>query len=299
MTHGPTGVDDDFRILTLRLLASRYGAPRDEGIDQLVLLPGRLPDGLPIEVPVPDGATVVASFSWPFHATILLESSLPPLECFDAYIAQLESTGWEVRPFGGEQGGFPSVDAPPGNRPFLCHPSTGSFLSMDILQPENGNTELELDLSTDPNDPRCFQHEESRRRLAAVTVIYDRLPTLLPPRGATQEGETGGRDDERATAMGFLYTDLDLSFIGEHYGRQMEEQGWTLHESGHGEKAAWSTWTSPDEAGERHGALWCAARIQDDPAVYLLHVQAGRSTRRANPYDRSGGASWSTARFRK
>jgi hypothetical protein len=287
--------DDGYRILTLRLLASRYGAPRAEGVDQLELLPGRLPDGLPVEIPVPDGGTVVASFAWPFHAAIVLESSLPPPECFDAYIARLEASGWEVRPFGGEHGSFPSVDAPPGNRTFLCHPSTGSFLSIDVLQLQNGNTEIELDLSTDPHDPRCFQHEESRRRLAAaIPAIYDRLPTLLPPRGATQGGETGERDEESATAIGFLYTDLDLSVIANHYRRQMEEQGWTLRESGHGEKAAWSTWTSHDGAEERHGALWCAARIQDDPAVYLLHVQAGRSARRANPYDRR-----STARFRK
>lgn len=189
-------MDDDFRILALRLLASRYlgGRPKNQGVDRLELLPGRLPDGLPVEVPVPDDGTIVASFVRPFHTTIVLESALPPLECLDTYIAQLEASGWEVRPFGGEHGGFPSVAAPPGNRTFLCHPTTGSFLCMDVLQLRNGNTEIELDLSTDPDDRRCFQHEEFRRRLDAAPAIYDRLPTLLPPRGATQEGESGGQE---------------------------------------------------------------------------------------------------------
>jgi hypothetical protein len=55
------------RALALRLLAPRYPGMPAPG--EIQLLTGRLPDPLPVDIPIPEGATVAGSLSRPaFHS---------------------------------------------------------------------------------------------------------------------------------------------------------------------------------------------------------------------------------------
>ncbi|MBV9280552.1 MAG: hypothetical protein JOZ41_10760 [Chloroflexi bacterium] len=298
-SEGNTGDHEDeaFRSLALQLLAARYsgkGGRAYASLDELHLLPGQLPPALPFDLTVPPDGMVVGSFVRPYHATIILEVNRPPQEVFDFYESLLASQGWGIRPFGGERGGFPSVHSAANSRSFLCRGRSSPMLVMDVLSPDGATTEVEFDVSTHPDDKRCSQDEELRERIGrSGFVMYDRLPTLLPPRGATQAGSAGACNTRSAWAVGRLFTTLDLPPIARHYAKQLEAAGWVRRDEGGDQWLVWTTWGMQDETGQRHQGLWFALRTPYGPGRYVLYIHTARSGP-AGAGEPQGGASWGT-----
>ena len=96
-------VRNSYEYTALSELAERLLAPPDPG-EALKsrpprLYPGRLPDGLPIELPMPDGATLVGSstqdLGWGrWISEVVLDIDLPAERFREGYRRQLFAAGW-------------------------------------------------------------------------------------------------------------------------------------------------------------------------------------------------------------
>jgi hypothetical protein len=272
--------DDDLaQELALRLVMSRYrsfaGARRDAVADTQ-LMPDRLPSHLPVDIPAIPGARIVGSTVWPEQTTILFHADAPAREIDDALTQGLAAGGWIHRPFGAADGGFPLVEEAGQSRKFYCHGATHVFLMVDTLTLPDGSTDIEMEITTDPDDTRCREDQDGRQTVPHDTAWYPPLPRFMPPPGAAQEGTNSGGGSYHARASGEVWSDLDLSSIHRHYARQLEATGWHPDEEGASESSAWSAWWREAEDGIRHQALLCAVRLAAGGS-YLLHVYTART----------------------
>src|SRR5258708_37160957 len=113
MSENPTpGEVDLLEKLALGLLVY----PGDPRASKPRLFLGKIPQNLPIEVPIPEQSRVVGTLARSeSQVEIVLESDLTPEEVFSFYLAQLTSLGWHEpeysRPH--HSGGFLRINCRP------------------------------------------------------------------------------------------------------------------------------------------------------------------------------------------
>lgn len=261
---GQQGSDAATRALALRLLAPRFpGAPTPE---QARLLVGRLPDGLPVDVPIPDGAAVVGSLARsPRHISIVIDAPLAPDRALAFYRERMAAAGWvEQEPFVHPGGGFAYVGhAQPA---VFCCGSRGPSLSVSADDTPGAATDVRVDLNLDTRDSPCAQ----RRRHGGM---HEMFPTLTPPAGARQVAGGGGGGDQAYTSAN-LETGLDLAAVADHYARQLEGVGWARGDARQDGPVVWSTWTFRDEDGQGWRSLLFILQEPDAPGRYFLYMRA-------------------------
>jgi len=129
------GDAEALRALAIRLLSPPYpGAPPAEATRLLV---GQLPDDLPFELPLPEGAAVVGSLARGEHlgTEIVLDVNQPPEAVVDFYLKELEALGF-TRPGPAPESGF--LPAVAGGLA-LCRDDDEIFLHLSASGIESGN----------------------------------------------------------------------------------------------------------------------------------------------------------------
>jgi hypothetical protein len=260
--------------LVLRLLSSED--PVSRSVERPGIFVGRLPEEMPVEIPIPEGLSVVGSLVRSEHdphddpaTEIVLDAAMPAERVRDLFRERMSESGWSERERRGYGGGFGF--APVGTTALFCRGERGPslFLSAHDSAADEGDvpTDVRLRLITtsrySPCAPEPYEPE------------FDRIiPNLAPPPGSYQwpGGGGGGGDDAYSTAT--LQSDLDATAICAHYSEQLEGAGWSRTDGGRGGSQAWSTWSFADEGAQRWTGVFFALWLAEAPQRYFLLVHA-------------------------
>ncbi len=272
--------DGESRVLELaiRLLSN------EDPVARAVLRPrifvGRLPEDMPVEIPIPEGFSVVGSLARsepdPHDeptVEVVLDARMPAREVRHAYREQMSAAGWsEPERQGPKGGGFGF--RPVGTTALFCRSERGPALFLSAHEENPGDrdapTNVRLRLITGSRYSPCAPEPHYEPE-------FDRIiPHLEPPLGSYQwpGGGGGGTGDAYSTAT--LDSELDAAAIGAHYVAQLKEGGWSLSDEGQGRPQAWSTWSFIDEDGQPWSGVFFALRLAGSSQRYFLFVHVIR-----------------------
>ena len=228
--------------LVLRLF-SNPDYPEGDVTDILV---GELPDALPPEISLPQGAEVVATLLYGGErAQIVLETERSPDEVFNLY--KMELRGWREAYLPRREGGFIENEA---DQPIsFCNDEADMDLWVGTFERET-STEVRLSFSEIDTHSICNEEEGMRFRGDAVPV-----PTLTTPAGARLSGSGSGSDEDGVMVRGNLETSLSPQDLISAYAEQLPEQGWQLGVRSGDRTQAWHAFTLSNEEGDWRGYL--------------------------------------------
>ena len=265
--------------LAIRLLSD------EDPVARAVLKPrifvGRLPEDMPVEIPIPERFAVVGSLvrseTDPHDdptVEVVLDARMPAEHVRDAYREQMSAAGWNEPERRGRRGGGFDF-RPVGTTALFCRSERGPALFLSAHEEPSGDRYA-------PTDVRLRLIMDSRHSPCAPEPYYepefDRIILHLePPLGSYQwpGGGGGGTGDAYSTAT--LQSELDAAAIGAHYVAQLEEGGWSLSDEGQGGPQAWSTWSFIDEDVQPWSGAFFALRLAGSPQRYFLFVHVIRT----------------------
>lgn len=224
------------------LLREYWGLRRQE---RPRLIPGALPDGLPVDVPVPSGCRVVGSAVWAGTSNIVLECAMSRDEVVGFYEAQLVPRGWTkaetLEPFGG--GGFSHSRAGFDMGTHFCLGEEVTALSVRSITTDEKPLSIRVAVSTDPELSPCSKRQRGQWERMQYTVgAREVLPRLKAPAGGVQMGGGGGSSNDTVSSEAWLKTDLEISSVVPHYEDQLAGAGWTRRDGGLSGPVGWSAW---------------------------------------------------------
>jgi len=234
---------------TLREFIQRYLTPAYPGApagDTKVWI-GKLPEDLPVELPVPEGARVIASVRQPSPFTqIILDVPQTPEEISAFYAKALNESGWQPAPQGSPGGGFVGP-ADIGER--YCLKEGEAYLEIWSMEKNGSPTDVRLNL-TAPADFQMCQERGPESMDQGMSLI----PSLKAPRGARMTGAgAGSSGDGSAYSSTDMESSLTAAELLAHYNTQLEEAGWEMVDQGLTDVVGWSTWKLADKDGKEWG----------------------------------------------
>jgi hypothetical protein len=260
----PSGEPGDVRELAERLLAPPGGGSGSPAI-AVELLPGELPPGLDIDLPMPAGSRLVGSAARRAEGALVgvdvvidAPGQLSDVQAF--YRDALETRGWSRAPasIGGPSGGF--VPGPPLSAPELsmyCQGESGPMLIASFTSRSRDTVEVRLMTQS----PRMFSLgpiplgamggpcSPQASRPSAPFRGPESLPRLVAPPGIQLmvTGGSGGMNliGSEAVAM----TDRSAPDVEAAFTRALVDAGWTRIDGGASRPFAWSLWRVPGEPG--------------------------------------------------
>jgi hypothetical protein len=279
-------------LLEFALRLATY--PNDSHTQNAQLLPGQLPDQLPVEIPLPEVSRVLGSLIRnPESIDMLLDTHLSPEQVLTFYRQRMQDAGWQTtdiyRP---NRGGFMSSGSRSrgGNETFyqgLRDPAltinalgsstawgddgnrnhSGPALTVNAFTGRGNVTDVRLNLEMNsPFPPGPPPHMRGRHS----HHIFGLLPALEAPEGANQTGGGGGSSLNSAYSEATLETNIDLSTLAAHYKTQLEQAGCVLAEEGQNGPLAWNTWTLKDDDEQWHGFFMILKELDQE---YYLNMR--------------------------
>jgi hypothetical protein len=299
----PTDDPERVRQLAERLLAtgsSGFGW----GVDLVAsgprptarLLPGRLPDGLPLTVPVPPGGQIVGSVARTMggqlaSAEILIDAPGTTAELRPIYEAAFSNQGWTA-PKDFPSGGFQQI------APLLSYARCvgDDYQGMAIItlgQLDAGRIEVRLHLYLPalartsgpvgaPAGGPCATFSSSRASIGIPNYRRDLLPTLTAPVGSRLQSTGGAMGSDYATDEALAETDRSAGQLEAHFATQLEQAGWVKVDSGDAGAVAYSSWSLPHEP-EWFGMLTVAQTPVENRYALTVRVETPGSGAGAIP----------------
>ncbi|MGO8948972.1 MAG: hypothetical protein ACLQUY_15250 [Ktedonobacterales bacterium] len=266
--------------LAVGLLAS----PGDPRGTQPRLFLGKIPESLPVEVPVPDQTRVLGTLARSeTNVEILLESDLTPEDIRTFYRTRLTALGWHEADFGSpHQGGFLHSRFGRSTNIVFCQVQGGAGLTLNLAPPESTPTTVRLTLSLDRDMNPCAREAMRRGDLRHHTP-HDLIPALVPPQGAQQRSGGGGGSSNEVHTTATVITALGLDAVAQHYGDQLSQAGWKQTDVGTSGPLAWHTWQFTSDDQEPWTGLFFALKTPGKLDDYFLHVRAAWSLPESNP----------------
>ena len=254
---------EEVRRLAERLLAPLYAIPGHPP-QTARLVPG-VPEGLPLEVPVPPGATlaggVVRHEDGRLANADLLIDSEAPADALHFYDEAFPAQGWNPAPdmATGQNWGFQRAGPP--SRTF-CRGPAGPYVSVTA-----GEREVRVHVELTHAGP-CAQPPGGGPRNA------ERLPALRAPHGAMLRPGGGSFGGDQVSSTATAEDDRSAADLEAHFAEQLQLAGWVRSGGGSGAGAAWSTWRLPGE-GEWHGLLVAVELLRPHQRALLVRADAG------------------------
>ncbi len=266
------------------------GFPSDTG--QLIL--GRLPDHLPVHLPLPEGAQVIGSIVRSANNfQILLDVAQSPAQIKAFYQQQLLRAGWKQRKFSfGPNQGFVISPSDFGlwaaNHTVFCQELQRASLLIETNSPPNAPTEVRLRLKGVKSATSTFDCVSSIEAfdLEPFPPLAP-LPTLSPPPkvqvsslgsfSSVQLSSESSSSDQLSSSSVVLETQLDIQSLLTHYAAQFEQAGWKRRNSEQDGPLVWSTWTMKDNKGLSWQGLLNITRIGGLSNRYIAYEQVWRT----------------------
>jgi hypothetical protein len=250
-------------MLALRLLNPADPTAPDSAHVQL--LPARLPDRLPVQLPLPDKSRLIGSqIRGKESITVLLDSDQLPEAVLAFYRDFFTRAGWALNgTFPG--GGFTS--ALQANSLTLCKGEQDPAIFVTALQPAGQPTDVRVSLALDPSRTPCGLGSGPSYPSQGL------IPRLVFPADAQlrANGETDNSD--YAESLAAIETTLDIGSLAGQMESQLEGAGWALRARNRGGPAAWSTWTVRDSRGQTWRGLFVIVDLASSPPQRYLFVR--------------------------
>jgi hypothetical protein len=318
-----THADGDLlrELVTRRLGTQRPAMPGEA--QHIALLPGALPDNLPVRLPIEGQDRLVGSVLYQVEGQaagwdIVLDANRPVTEVVAAYERALTEQGWQVLahpPMFMVSRGFTPAPPPSGGpAPTPAHP--GEILDLSAVpapmreemsrhwafRPEHrtycapgGAGSLALTVTPRPTAPADVQIRIDTGQWGPCAMeeqtdqgIAGRMPALTVPPGVALMPRGGGGSADEWTSLARAMTDQRAADLAAHFAAQLEAAGWVRQAAGAADPVAWSTWTIPGPP-EGHGFLY----VLEKPGTPRrdLYVELTASTDPA-----AGSGDWSFTR---
>jgi hypothetical protein len=260
--------------LLYKLAFRLAGRPFGTEVGDFQFLPGRLPESLPIPVPMPEGSAVLASTIYgPTALGIFLDVPLSVQEVGDFYQRELSTSGWQTQEevSGMSRGGFAHMHLGRGNFLNYVHSSDWD-LHINIGRESQGVTDVRLQLNQDKRSATLRR----RQRRQMHGAMFDVFPELLPPDGALQQGgsHSSSGDSASTNAKLELLEEWNIGDLSEHYARQLVKAGWTQLEQESAPHSYWSVWTFTDKEQATWRGAFYLFRLAGEKIHYQLTLQA-------------------------
>ncbi len=269
-TSAPTAtpVADTATLQTLlqRMVGDSYpGAPSQEA--QIYV--GKLPDKLPIDLPLPDGSRVIGSVVRGEESIqIVLDASQAPDRVLDFYRQRMLAAGWSAQ----DQSAAPSGGFVPSSiltGLTLCQSRSGPSLFINASAESGQPTDVRLNLNT--NKTQAYPCSPQPGGLSPTEQL---LPRLVAPAGARQiEGGSGSSSTGSSYNSATLAIDQNAAALAAFYGDQLTQAGWTKQDSGQSGPVAWSTWDLPDKQRTSWKGLFFALDLPGTPPRRFVYVR--------------------------
>jgi len=240
----------------------RFLAPINSGVPDLEntqILVGKLPDNMPIKLPMPEDAKILGSLiKGDEGIEVILDVNQNPEDVLDFYKTSLAADNWsEVD----RSGGFVWE----GDKITFCQGVTSPALSIGIYEIEDGPTDVRITVNTDRDTSPCIRD------------VYDwhkPLPKLAAPPGARQYGTGGSYMGSSTTESTTLATDLNSTALEAYFADQLKEANWTRIGGGQNGPLAWSTWELTDENGIKWNGRLLTLEIFESDKLRWVVLQA-------------------------
>ncbi|GCE19054.1 hypothetical protein [Dictyobacter kobayashii] len=262
---------DQDKLYTLALrLAIHPGAPN---VQDPQLLVERLPDTLPVPLPLPEEYTILGSLvSSPGSMQIFLDIPNTNGEIQDFYQRELPAAGWIL----------PEED---------IHMRRGGFIQsrhdLNYLSYTYSNHEWTLTIQTTTTTSRntdvrlqLYKDELARRQRRRIRRhgpdMFTLFPALTSPQGASQIGGNSGSsgNDVYTTATLKLQEESNIVDVSKHYTDQLLLAGWNPLKDEQSPHSAWSSWHFSDKEGDEWNATFYLFELAEKPHHYQLSLQA-------------------------
>lgn len=222
--------------LAIRLLQFDYFSSPE--LTQPELMPGKLPEEMPVDLPIPNGTRIVGSeILEDMGITVVMDVTMTPEEALDFYRDALVPQNWTETDITGMERGFMGGSV----STTFCKGARDPSVMVSAYPLENG-TDLRLDISTDPYYSPCSMTDQSD--------WMEPMPKLAAPKDAviSNQNSMGGWGNQ-VTVSAEIETELDSSALAIHYADQLKAANWTAVSSEECGSASWSTWSFEDEEG--------------------------------------------------
>lgn len=286
------------RELAERLLGVRYPFGPLEA-QRARLLPGALPDGLPLDLPLPAGGRLIGSAVQPQGPRpgappsgegidIVLDIPGSEAEILGFYDDTLGGLGWSVAA-GPQlhQGGFQPFPMPPSRT--FCQSPRGPWLSVRVLSEGSGPGDVRIHVNTATAGP-CADQTGAQ---AGMPRPFRILPPLAAPSGVAMETLGGGGSESRVSSSGIATTTQGAVELERHFAGQFAVAGWVRQDGGVNGPLAWSTWRSTGE-GDWHGLLFVVEEPEHNQR--FLHARAETDSPSGRGGWGTGPGMWTSAR---
>lgn len=246
-----TGDTSLVRELAERLLAAQYPG---QSSPPAQLLPGQLPNGLPLDIPVAPRGRLLGSMvrpaagQAPATTIVVLDAPGDLAQAFNYYQRAFQDQGWTAPPSGGAPvaplGGF--VTTQTSNTTF-CHGDAWAMLGVTPLTAGVNDVRITLNSTPGPCTPPVPPPSVPPGPPGANLI-----PRLQPPDGVTLQpggspspiGGPGGWSSQ-AVAL----TDKSPGELEAFFAQQLQAAGWARTAGQVDGPVAWSLWQVPGDDG--------------------------------------------------
>ncbi|MBW4417898.1 MAG: hypothetical protein KME13_01565 [Myxacorys californica WJT36-NPBG1] len=228
-------------------------------LKEMKLLIGRLPEKLPVDLPLPSNAKVIATLVRnQKHAEVILDATQSPDQIRAFYKAQLQAAGWKnprsYSHFNSERPGFIVSDSTDNLPLYFCKSAQGPGLSIASGRgSSNAPTDVRLYLDNGSDicqEPQAQQTTEPNEQLPLPSLV---APSSIQVSNATSIGGDGYGENFYASAH--LESQLSAAAIQAAYEEQLTRSGWTKLSTHKDESILWSSWKLKGKQGQYLNAL--------------------------------------------
>ncbi|HEX7005022.1 MAG TPA: hypothetical protein VF168_12625 [Trueperaceae bacterium] len=226
--------DEDAALALARRLLGPWG---DGGGLRVELTPRGLPEGIPVELPLPDELDLLGSLAnygadgELVHTQIVLDSPLPPDDTLALLEQSFNRAGWSVQQQG-QPVGFTPVNAHVSA--LYCAPEDLAFIHMNSFGTAEGFTDVRLELNTQVVYSPCSGEQRIDQPLDIP------LPKLAAPPGSEITLHGGTYLEEQASSSAVVFTDMSADELQRHFEEQLERAGWLRAPGGQSGASVWT-----------------------------------------------------------
>jgi hypothetical protein len=259
------------------------------------LVIGALPERLPLDLPLPEGARVLGrvvhpGFTHPSqpdpelhtgHASVYLDAPGTGAALHSFYLDACRAGGWTVPhaslSFPTRVAGSDEPEEPLG---IHAQGPDGRYLQVGIQPQPGGRCAVNLDFGAMPRGMGMRDHSDNPLSLVDTVLFRSAMP------GINIQVRGGHGSDSSATQEAVAHGDLTAAEVEAAVAEQCRAAGWTLRTRGAEGPMAWSRWSHPK--GDEYDA-WLIVTEGPGPARSSIELRVQRTP---SDDDDRHGSSW-------
>ncbi|HTE83547.1 MAG TPA: hypothetical protein VK821_02345 [Dehalococcoidia bacterium] len=243
------------------------------------LLPGQLPDGLAITLPVPTDARLIGSAvqrtadNTLVSARVVLdvpESADQVISYYDQAVAASGLAPRQSFPSLNQGGGFQTSFQSMSR--LYCQAQNTVSLSVLVTPQPNGPSQVMLNAMTPASSASSCSLTQGSPGVGILLTNGAALPKLVPPDGVRVQQPSGNVPfvANASSSEVIASTDMAVAELEDFYAQQLTAAGWTATDSGSDSNVAWAIFSVP---GSQPATGFLYVLSVPGQARRVLHVQ--------------------------